>query len=412
MHWVVPSVLLLEGVHAGSLGPLYYPPDEIERSTPAWNYKPVVVNHPMVNGVNVSACRPDILNTRRVGLLLNSRYEDGKLKADVWIEKLRAENISPTVVRVIRNGWMMELSTGLFLDVERTPGRWRDEDYIGIARNYRPDHLALLPDDVGAVSIADGAGFMRNQATWNAALARAQATLGGELDPVDVTDDGLVVRGGDRMWLVPWDEKISPTAVQPGRRYVVFGGNSGAAGSRTELPAGGNMLMSDDKSKVPALDAASPPTAPPVDHTTPPAEKSAAAPAGNATTQTAAANTSADSGAALPNRPPTIEEYLAAAPANLRDVLENALDSYRAERNTLVQAINAAPGNMFTNDELAAMPIGQLRKVAQLADAARKAQKAAAATNRAVPHAAGDGGADMAAEEPLPLPRFSFGKRS
>lgn len=31
-----------------------------------------------------------------------------------------------------------------------------------VARNHRPDHLAILPDQVGACSLADGAGLIRN----------------------------------------------------------------------------------------------------------------------------------------------------------------------------------------------------------------------------------------------------------
>jgi hypothetical protein len=34
--------------------------------------------------------------------------------------------------------------------------------YVGIARNHRPDHLAILPDLKGSCSIADGAGLCRN----------------------------------------------------------------------------------------------------------------------------------------------------------------------------------------------------------------------------------------------------------
>ena len=44
----------------------------------------------------------------------------------------------------------------------RATGDWNGKAYVGIARNYRPDHLAILPDMKGACSIADGAGLCRN----------------------------------------------------------------------------------------------------------------------------------------------------------------------------------------------------------------------------------------------------------
>lgn len=56
---------------------------------------------------------------------------------------------------------MVELSTGLFTDNEVEAGTWNGEDFVAIARNYRPDHLAILPDKVGACSIKDGAGLLR-----------------------------------------------------------------------------------------------------------------------------------------------------------------------------------------------------------------------------------------------------------
>jgi hypothetical protein len=58
---------------------------------------------------------------------------------------------------------MMELSTGLYVDAELTPGDWKGEEYVAIARNLRSDHLAILPDKIGACSVADGAGLLRNE---------------------------------------------------------------------------------------------------------------------------------------------------------------------------------------------------------------------------------------------------------
>ena len=56
-HIVAPVVMMVEGVHNGTNGPLYYPPEEFERATPAWNLKPVVVYHPTLNGAGISARR-------------------------------------------------------------------------------------------------------------------------------------------------------------------------------------------------------------------------------------------------------------------------------------------------------------------------------------------------------------------
>lgn len=164
-HVVVPMVILTEGVHSGSQGPLYYPKDELSKTPAAWNHKPIVVYHPSINGEGISACDPVIINNRKVGVMMNTKWDKGgRLKSEAWIEKDRANTVDDRIMTAVDAKEMMELSTGVFIDIEETSGTWKSEDYTGIARNYRPDHLALLPDQIGACSIADGAGLLRNQA--------------------------------------------------------------------------------------------------------------------------------------------------------------------------------------------------------------------------------------------------------
>jgi hypothetical protein len=65
------------------------------------------------------------------------------------------------VVNRLRAGQPVEVSTGYFADMEATNGVWNGAAYTGITRNIRPDHLALLPDEVGACSWVDGCGAPR-----------------------------------------------------------------------------------------------------------------------------------------------------------------------------------------------------------------------------------------------------------
>lgn len=164
---VAPMVMLTEGVHVGSGGPLYYPAAECKRAVPAWNMKPVVVYHPEINGVGVSACDPDILEAQQVGVVMNTQWR-GKLRAEAWIEEGLASKVDSRVLDALVGNKVMELSTGLFTENDPTPGTWGKEQYTAIARNHQPDHLALLPDKVGACSIADGAGLLQLNETANA----------------------------------------------------------------------------------------------------------------------------------------------------------------------------------------------------------------------------------------------------
>jgi len=182
---VVPMIILTEGVHAGSDGPMLYPKEELSKTPVVWNHKPVVVYHPEMNGQGISACDPSVITNRKVGVMMNTKFEKGKLKSEAWIEVDRANAVDERIMAAIEANQMMELSTGVFVDMEAEPGDWKGEAYMGIARNYRPDHLALLPDKIGACSIKDGAGFLRNAAECNPKYRHVMERMMRELGLLD-----------------------------------------------------------------------------------------------------------------------------------------------------------------------------------------------------------------------------------
>lgn len=157
---VAPMAMITAGVHNGSKGPLLYEEDDIKKAVPAWNMKPIVVYHPAINGGGISAADQDVLEKQQVGMLMNTEFRDGKLRAEAWIEEELANNVDERVMEALTNNKVMEVSTGLFTTDEPTSGEYGDKAYTHIARNHQPDHLALLPDQVGACSVADGAGLL------------------------------------------------------------------------------------------------------------------------------------------------------------------------------------------------------------------------------------------------------------
>lgn len=161
-YLVAPATILLEGVHNGNHGPLYYPYDEVSQTPAAWNHKPVVVHHP--NEGQETACTPEFLTSNGVGLLLNTKMSGRKLRTEAWFEVNALSRVDKRVEAAVLRQHIMEVSTGMYMNVEWTEGDWNSEHYVGIARNYKPDHLAILPDQIGACSIADGAGLMQMNA--------------------------------------------------------------------------------------------------------------------------------------------------------------------------------------------------------------------------------------------------------
>ena len=159
-HWVFNAVALKQGVHSGSQGPCLYELTDMTRFIQGWNTKPVMNYHPKDSSGNfVSASDPVILSSSKIGLMLNNRIEGDKHHLDVWLDVLRMDQVDPRLKQGIQRGITFEVSTGLFTDNEEKEGVYNGKPYKFIARNYRPDHLAVLPDQVGACSVADGCGL-------------------------------------------------------------------------------------------------------------------------------------------------------------------------------------------------------------------------------------------------------------
>jgi len=161
-HLVVPVVMMVEGVHNGSAGPLLHTQDELGKFPAAWNGIPVVIGHPEENGQLISANSPKVIDQSVIGRVYNSRMEDAKLKGEVWADVEKLKQTSPLAYAYIMQQKPLDVSVGVFSDDETTSGEWDGKDYVAIARNYRPDHLALLPEGTGACSWLDGCGVRVN----------------------------------------------------------------------------------------------------------------------------------------------------------------------------------------------------------------------------------------------------------
>lgn len=159
---VVPTRLMVSGVLNGSKGPLFYPQEEINKDEGAWNGMPLVVYHPVRNGQNVSARDPDILNSQGVGFVFKANTRKGPLDAESWFDVEKTRKVDKRILDNIESGKPIEVSTGLFTTNEPAPANasHKGKPYDFIATDYRPDHLAILPDQTGACSMDDGCGVL------------------------------------------------------------------------------------------------------------------------------------------------------------------------------------------------------------------------------------------------------------
>lgn len=173
-YLVASSTLIVEGVLPGSKGPLLYPVEEIRNSAESWTGTLITLRHPTdpSTGAHLSAKSPGVADRLGMGVLRNAHFR-GSLRADLWFDVAKTERIDRTLaanVRIIprlRAGQPIELSTGLFTRNDPAPlgATFNGRAYTHVARAYRPDHLAVLPDQVGACSRAMGCGVLVNART-------------------------------------------------------------------------------------------------------------------------------------------------------------------------------------------------------------------------------------------------------
>lgn len=161
-YLVVPVTMMVEGVHHGSKGPLLYTTEELSQHTHSWNGTVVTMTHPGKDGEGVTANSPEAANYE-VGRVYNAHMDGDKLKAEVWLDLQLMETNHPHVLDKIRDGVEMDVSIGVFSGERGPEGVWNNEQYRAQAVDLRPDHLALLPNEVGACSWDDGCGIRNNQ---------------------------------------------------------------------------------------------------------------------------------------------------------------------------------------------------------------------------------------------------------
>jgi hypothetical protein len=370
---VAPVAMLTEGVHAGSNGPLLYRESECKKAIPAWNMKPIVVYHPQMNGQGISACDPDVLEKQQVGMIMNTGWR-GKLRCEAWIDEARAAQVDNRVIEALENNKVMEVSTGLFTDNVGEPGEWNGEPYSAEATNHQPDHLALLPDKIGACSVADGAGLLQlNEAATglnaghttrivdacnsyvvyeselDGKLFKLNYSLNGSTSEVEIVGSPEeVIRVTEyksvapKMNAAPVDKALSNNQKEKRRMTKEALVQSLIDNAATKWADGDReILMNMDESVLEKLTPVAAPVAPekPVENAAPVAPAQV-----------------------------TVEQYIGQAPEAFRAVLINAQNAYEAQKAELIAKITANVRNQFTPAYLGTKDVDELRGIAALAD--------------------------------------------
>jgi hypothetical protein len=443
-YTVIPCVALVEGVlwPGNATAPELALAEEFGRFPEGWNGRPVVYDHPRVEGIPVSASSPSVLEDNAFGQMFNTILDGTKLKTEIWINEARVAKLSPEAQAVVEdlktNGSMVEVSTGLFMMAENVEGVFDGQEYSAIWRNVVPDHLAILPAGVrGACSVADGCGAPRandmkpvmrasqlnancgcgvpntndseRQGIFKRLLDLAGGFLSFKSNSDHLSDRDLRTALNAALGTTEPDQFFFILAVyannEDGGKFVYEMGFDGTLFERSFSVADGGAITLDstvvpvrpvttfvpvnvvtgnsnnqenvmtkqelvnalvandatqyteeDREWLTSLDEAKlNRMAPKVNAEVPaPAEPLAETPPAVAVAPVA------NAGAPTTGKPVTTEEYIAAAPAELRQVLNSGLAMHRQRKDAIVGALMANSRNKFNKVQLESKDIGEL----------------------------------------------------
>lgn len=180
-HLVVPVIALMQGViHAiNAETPELVPLEALTCAPQGWNGRPVVLGHPAVNGRQISANSPKVLEDQAFGTIFGAHVNGKKLVMEAWIDVGKAMRIgADKMLADLRANKQTEVSVGAFVVTENTAGTYGNKPYKAIWKDIVPDHVAFLPKGVGACSLEMGCGSNR-AATAHLVTAEGFETLIG-----------------------------------------------------------------------------------------------------------------------------------------------------------------------------------------------------------------------------------------
>lgn len=151
--------LIVPGVLNGSKGALLYQQEHIAEHPQKWNLVPLTVRHPFdpLTNTPLSAKDRGVWKRQGIGFVDQASF-NGKLQSYGYFDVERTKKRDPRIYNALVSGQKIELSTGLFTDNIPKQGTYNGRPYEYVAVNYRPDHVAILPDETGACSVRDGCG--------------------------------------------------------------------------------------------------------------------------------------------------------------------------------------------------------------------------------------------------------------
>lgn len=158
---VVPATIVVAGVLNNEL----VTAEELAASVAGWNGRPIPVRHPQDAAGNYQSSNdPVIIENQVVGQFFNAAFDTDRIRGEMWLDTEKITRLGGAALAALQRleaGEVVEVSTGYFANATPQAGDWNGKSYTAVQSGILPDHIALLPDEVGACSVADGCGAGR-----------------------------------------------------------------------------------------------------------------------------------------------------------------------------------------------------------------------------------------------------------
>ncbi len=164
---IASVVMITEGIHNGSIGPVYWPGHVLAQNAEKWEGVPVTLDHPLdSDGDPISIEQSD---AEIIGHVRRPYF-------DLTVRGIKAEiEVCADHPKLKELQKIQEVSVGVFSDHTETFGVHDGDHYDMSAITMEPDHLALLSELPGACSWADGCGIRVN--SWLKEIATGAAKI-------------------------------------------------------------------------------------------------------------------------------------------------------------------------------------------------------------------------------------------
>ncbi len=349
-YLVAPVSMLVEGVWPGSAGPVLYEEKDITASISAWNARPITIGHPEDNSGNkVSGCTPEMLDSRSIGMVLNTKYnrKTKKLQAEAWFDAERLSKVkgAEIVHSALLANTKLEVSTGLFVEALMANGNYNGKDYIAKATAFKPDHLAIILEGEGACSLKDGAGLLVNKSAKPTRADEVPVLIANAVNAAYDKYDPT----GDSTWAYAQDidqNSVIFSMVANGQteyfkqNYEIENESVKLIGEKVKVTRKVSYSVQNQKEKMETQET---PAAP-------------AAPVAEAKPVKLVCN--------------SVAELLEHAAPSVKNQIDDAMAVVAKSREELISKIIANSKDTFTSDELASLPTAQLQKFASVISSA------------------------------------------